>query len=66
MFTPAEIATMPVAERVYYLQDQAAHVVARDEHHRLARIAQANRRALRAIERSGLRYERQANTMARQ
>lgn len=52
MFTPAEIATMPVAERVYYLQDQAAHVVARDEHRRLERIRQDNRRAFRSAERA--------------
>lgn len=52
MFTPVDIATMCVAERVYYLKDQAAHVVARDEHRRLRQIQQDNRSAFRAMQRN--------------
>jgi len=55
MFTPAEIAAMPVAERVYFLQDHAAHVVARDDRRRLDRIEQETRRAYSAAQRNRYR-----------
>lgn len=64
MFTTAQLATMPIAERVYFGDEHAAHVVTRDEHRRLERIQQDNRRALRAIERRGYRYEGPAHSLA--
>ena len=66
MFTPAQLATMPIAERVYFAHEHAAHVVTRDEHRRLERIQQDNRRAFRAIERRGHRHEGATHTLARQ
>lgn len=51
MFTPAQLATMPIAERVYYAREHAAHVVTRDEHRRLARIRHDMGQALRSADR---------------
>lgn len=42
---------MLIAERVYFLGDHAAHVVARDEHRRLERIRKQGLAAVRSLER---------------
>jgi hypothetical protein len=44
-------ATMPLSERVYFLGEPAAHVVAREERMRLDRIDRECRRLLRAMPR---------------
>lgn len=51
MFTTAQLATMPIAERVYFAHEPAAHVVTRDEHQRLERIRRDMRQALRTADR---------------